>query len=312
MAPRQRSAPYSPAPPTGAHKWPTHQTSSAPASSAQLLTQADALARMTYELNMRSVSKQAERLESDLQALVLSTGEDVRFRKEHERRVQDLWKELIAVKAHMASLDGSQVDIRAEYESCQRHLSEWAEMLRNELGNIKGLLNSIHVQLDQLPGPDDGEREGSRPSRQGPGDTAAREKLPTPQEHGAAGPRTAASHHALGKSPSRTRESTPSQKRRVQEAIDSTRRWNRDHKTTALAEAVFTARYFKQQSKRDPCMAVLLQKGVERRLRSRMLPRRSRPRSIDEFCKDVCWQDVIETVEQVLVRDKDAVTRMLR
>ncbi|KAF4581098.1 Heat-labile enterotoxin IIB, A chain [Ophiocordyceps camponoti-floridani] len=90
---------------------------------------------------------------------------------------------------------------------------------------------------------------------------------------------------------------------RIQEAINSTRRWHRDHKTTPLSEADFVARYLRQQSKRDPPMAVLIQRALRRRVRGRYRRGEGRPASLDDFCRAVVWRDVIETVERVLVRE---------
>lgn len=110
-------------------------------------------------------------------------------------------------------------------------------------------------------------------------------------------------------------------RRRIQEAISSTRRWHRDHKTTALADADFVANYLKQQYKRDPAVAVLIQRAIQRHvLRQQQRQRRrrdktpprpgSRPRSLEDFCH-VTWTDVLETVETILVRRRDEAVEAL-
>jgi hypothetical protein len=111
-------------------------------------------------------------------------------------------------------------------------------------------------------------------------------------------------HFALSHSP----------KQRIVEALNSTRRWNQDHKITMHDESVFAARYFRQQSKRDPGLAVVIQRGVQRRIRPRLLERTGscRPESLDEFCRDVKWTDIIETVEDLLVRGERETAKMLR
>ena len=98
---------------------------------------------------------------------------------------------------------------------------------------------------------------------------------------------------------------------RIREAINSTRRWNRDHKTTNLSEAVFCANYLRQQSKRDQVVAVFLQKAIQRRVKTRMLSK-PKPKSLDEFCESVEWADVRAAVEDTLVRDTTDVMRLLR
>jgi hypothetical protein len=88
---------------------------------------------------------------------------------------------------------------------------------------------------------------------------------------------------------------------RIRETIKSTRRWHHDHKTTALPDAVFTANYLKKQSKRDPAMAVYLQRAIHRRVGRRGIKSASRAQSLEEFCQHVSWEDVTLTVEDVLV-----------
>lgn len=99
---------------------------------------------------------------------------------------------------------------------------------------------------------------------------------------------------------------------RIQDALKSTRRWNRDHKTTRLGEAVFCAHYLTQQSKRDARMAVFLQRAVQRRVQARFPGRTLRPRSLDDLCRLVLWADVKAVVEDVLLRDTTDVTEALR
>lgn len=82
-----------------------------------------------------------------------------------------------------------------------------------------------------------------------------------------------------------------------------------DHKTTTLTDAEFIAKYLKKQSRRDPGMAVYLQRAIWKRVKARDTaqdvtttgPSR-RPQSLEEFCKHVTWEDVKRAVEDVLVR----------
>lgn len=98
---------------------------------------------------------------------------------------------------------------------------------------------------------------------------------------------------------------------RIQETIKSTRRWHHDHKTTTLADAAFTANYLKKQSKRDPHMAVYIQRAIHRRIKPRRRESGSQPNSLEEFCKDVKWEDVTQTVEEVLVKKVESTVRSL-
>lgn len=108
----------------------------------------------------------------------------------------------------------------------------------------------------------------------------------------------------------RSPPSTPIRKR-IAEAVKSTRRWHRDHKTTTLADAAFCAQYLQQQSKRDAGMAVFLQRAIQRRVQARYPGRRLRPQSLDEFCQLVQWADVKGVVEDVLMRDTSDVEEAL-
>jgi hypothetical protein len=126
------------------------QASTSPAN-PDLLAQADAIVRMTYELNMRAVSAQAERLEQDMRKLVQSTGTDREFRDQHERRLQELWKEIGAVKENMSQIQGSQEDIKTDHERRCRETSDSIESFRQEILGVRELVSSVSVLLDQLP-----------------------------------------------------------------------------------------------------------------------------------------------------------------
>jgi hypothetical protein len=99
---------------------------------------------------------------------------------------------------------------------------------------------------------------------------------------------------------------------RIREAINSTRRWNRDYKNTDQSDADFTASYLRQQSKRDAPMAVFIQRSIGKRIRRRLPRLRSLPLTLEEFCQDVTWKDVLDAVESVLVKNQDFATRGLQ
>lgn len=110
------------------------------------------------------------------------------------------------------------------------------------------------------------------------------------------------------------KEETRSIKQRIEDTIASTRRWNRDHKTTKLTDAVFIANYLKQQSKRDPQMAVFMQRAIQKHVQNgggRPRRTRARPKSLEQFCRMLVWKDVLDTAEAVLVRDWRRTARAL-
>jgi hypothetical protein len=99
---------------------------------------------------------------------------------------------------------------------------------------------------------------------------------------------------------------------RIRETINSTRRWNRDYKNTDQNDADFSASYLRQQSKRDAPMAVFIQRCIGKHIRCRLPRSRSLPLTLEEFCQDVTWKDVLDTVESVLVKNQEVAMQGLR
>ncbi|POR36431.1 Uncharacterized protein TPAR_03376 [Tolypocladium paradoxum] len=270
-----------------------------PSANNRLLAQADALAKMTFELNLRAVSAQAERLEQEIGALVARTSQDKEFRQEHEQRIMDVWREILSVKARMDGVNDTQEDIKVGFDRCQREAAEFKQQLRQEMSDLKGLVDGVASQLDSLP-------TSAEVEEQLMGGAAQTQQIETRAT-------TRARAQAQTSVQRRSECSKQPPKRRIQEAIKSTRRWHCDHKTTSLTDAKFTANYLKQQSKRDPAMAVLIQRAIQQRIQRRhRLGASLRPRSLEEFCQDVAWADVIETVEEVLLKDEEATAKALR
>ncbi|KAH0491333.1 hypothetical protein TgHK011_002769 [Trichoderma gracile] len=269
-----------------------------PINGGKLLSQADALARMTVELNVRAVSAQTERLEKGLGALVACTKEDRAFRETHDARLQSLCKEILAVKQRMEEIQGPEWnkggDGRAE--ASRKEVDESIEQLRREMGEIRGLVSGISSALDRLPTVAEAEA------------LMRRTQASASASNGGTTPAITAIEQT-----SKIKEPR-SLKQRIEDTIASTRRWNRDHKTTKLTDAVFIANYLKQQSKRDPQMAVYMQRAIQKHVQNGGGggPRtRARPKSLEQFCKVLVWKDVLDTAEIVLVRDWRRTARAL-
>ncbi|OAA82160.1 hypothetical protein LEL_01705 [Akanthomyces lecanii RCEF 1005] len=265
-------------------------TSNAAASSSslagsRLAAQADALAKMTLEMNLRSVSKQADRLERELRALVRSTAQDEAFRAQHESRLQDMWKEILAVKAHVARDDNRRDTKNLADEECRRETRRVMDQMRSEVAGVREMVSGLASTLAEMPS---AEQMQAALSQSSEGDAARdwQEDSGSKQQQ-----------------QQRRSSSSPSIQTRIQDAIKSTRRWNRDHKTTRLGEAIFCANYFRQQSKRDARMAVFLQRSVQRRVQARFPGRPLRPHSLEDFCKVVQWTDIKAVVEELLLRN---------
>lgn len=125
---------------------------------SRLLSHADALARMTVELNVRAVSAQTERLEKSLGALVACTKEDKAFRETHDARLQSMCREILAVKQRMEEIQGPEWNkggggrtTDAEGGGGQKEVDESIEQLRREMGELRGLVSDISSALDKLP-----------------------------------------------------------------------------------------------------------------------------------------------------------------
>ncbi|KAM3542295.1 hypothetical protein ARSEF1564_004814 [Beauveria bassiana] len=271
-------------------------STSTTAGASRLAAQADALAKMTLEMNLRTVGKQADRLERDLRILVQATARDAAFRAQHETRLQDLWKEILAVKAHLAAArDRDDAARGLADEACRSEARRLAEEMRGEMAGVKEMVKGLRTALSELPSAEQMQAALSQSSvdTQDSDSNTRRETNQQQQQQ----PRSASkqSIHA-----------------RIQDALRSTRRWHRDHKTTRLSDAAFCAAYLRQQSKRDAPMAVFLQRAVQRRVQARSPGRALRPRSLDDLCRLVLWADVEAVVEDVLLRDTADVEEALR
>ncbi|KAM3494515.1 hypothetical protein MY3957_002238 [Beauveria namnaoensis] len=274
---------------------PTSTSTTTTAGASRLAAQADALAKMTLEMNLRTVGKQADRLERDLRVLVQATARDAAFRAQHETRLQDLWKEILAVKAHLAAArDRDDAARGLADEACRSEARRLAEEMRGEMAGVKEMVKGLRTALSELPSAEQMQAALSQSSVDTQdSDPNTRRKTNQQQQQ----PRSASkqSIHA-----------------RIQDALRSTRRWHRDHKTTRLSDAAFCAAYLRQQSKRDASMAVFLQRAVQRRVQARSPGRALRPRSLDDLCRLVLWADVEAVVEDVLLRDTTDVEEALR
>ena len=122
-----------------------------PARTSKLLAQADTLAKMTYELNLRPVNGKAERLERDVRELVRRTEKNREFRQENEHRLSDMTKEIMAVKGHMKLVEKRNEGLNANQQKQRELTMEVIDGFRKEIGELKGFIDGLSRQLDQLP-----------------------------------------------------------------------------------------------------------------------------------------------------------------
>lgn len=277
---------------------------------------------MTFELSIRQVSAQTDRLQRDLQKLVHSTSHDKEFREQHEVRLQKLWQEMLAVKQHMSQVDGGQKgaeELRADFEKCQEETKSLISDFQHEIKELRKLFDGLSRQLDQLPTLADSIIESGYKSQS----TAVARSTLDSQTQSLHRGYSLNSQDSWGASMDQSveeliqvghdKQAVTDVSIRVVETIKSTRRWHRDHKATILSDAEYTASYLKQQSKRDPDLAVRIQKALLRWVRRNRRLANPPPRSLAEFCKDIKWQDVIDIVQDMLVKhEKRTMMEMLR
>ena len=115
---------------------------------SKLIAHADALARMTLELNLRAVSNQANRMEKELKTLVLATANDAKFRAENEDRMKDMWREIVAVRQRMSEQKSLAF---LDAETCKREIEKAVGDVRAEVEALKGVVGGISKAVASLP-----------------------------------------------------------------------------------------------------------------------------------------------------------------
>ncbi|KAG8427155.1 hypothetical protein J3459_007470 [Metarhizium acridum] len=297
---RRLSAPVAPTPPPSSTSLSSPEsilvdsTSTSSSSNAvvdaKLLDRAEKLARMTMELKIHKVVMQANDLARGLEDLTRKTVRNESFRQQNEERMERVWQDILSVKVNFEQHLDTRARDKLDLRECQREVTE----VKSSMGEVRRLVEKLAGKVDQLP-------TLAEANAVLAGVSAQREACETAaavcRERREFGTRAGCSHKPM--------------QTRIQETIKSTRRWHHDHKSTALPDAVFTANYLKKQSKRDPRMAVFLQRAIHKRIRRRRRESGSRPQSLEEFCQDVSWDDVTRTVEDVLVRRVDSTVRSL-
>ncbi|QPG99645.1 hypothetical protein C2857_002254 [Epichloe festucae Fl1] len=242
--------------------------------SPELFERAEKMARMTNELRLRKLISKADNLERDLAQLALQTKDNNAFRQQHTDRMEKLWCEVLATRARAESSSQLREEDKLDAKEYRREVTQ----VKVEMGKMKSLVEELASKVGTLPTLAEANAVLAAVKTQREACEAARAAVTT--------------------------DCTRSDIRgRIEETIRSTRRWHMDHKTTTLADAEFIKKYLMKQSKRDPGMAVYLQRAIRKRVKARGGHMGSRrPRSLGEFCKHVSWDDVKGAVEDVLVR----------
>lgn len=272
----------------------------------RLVSRAEALARMTFELNMRRLEAQVNDLQRDVSEVVRATAADREFRSLYETRLSNLWGEMVAVRQQVAKVEETattqtqpsqqfenQQGAELALEACQTETRDLVSELRGEVADLRGLVDSLSQQMVSLSSTD------------AEADELVQSMTATPPTSNDNTQVSFSGSDSGVWDSDQKKKSTISSGTRIDEAIRSTKRWNRDHKSTALTDAAFCAGYLKQQSKRDAALAAYLQRCIARRVRRRPAEAgKPRPRTLEDFCQLVSWQDVLETAQDVLMRNR--------
>ncbi|UZP33420.1 hypothetical protein NXS19_001236 [Fusarium pseudograminearum] len=248
---------------------------------ARLLKQAETLATMSVEVNLRALSTLAYKLQDDVKRLVLRTSDDQGFRRESEERLTRIMYEVQTVKAFMAPLQGLPPATRADIDRLQQEMRETSTKWHKQIEDVE-------VKLDALS-------EGMK-------------QPPSQLETRAMQRAKAELQPSIQKQQTSSRSSTPES--RIQDAIDSTKRWNREHKTTKLRDSHFILSYFRKQRQRDAELAVILQRTLQRRVANKVKSRFD-PQSLEELSQHALWADIIDMATEVLVVNKLKTAQLL-
>ncbi|KAM0564178.1 hypothetical protein ACHAPJ_000387 [Fusarium lateritium] len=270
----------------------------------KLLKQAEALASMNFELSLRAVSSLANRLERDVQMLVLRTAEDQEFRRKNEDRMTQMMHEVHTIKAHMAPMEGIQPATQADVERLQQEMRESTLEWHKQLEDARTKIDDISDRWRQVPEP-----------------VAVKNNDPVPNTPPRRETRSMRRARVQLNSTTQKQQSSSSSSNpelRINEAIGSTKRWNREHKVTKMRDNQFIAGYLKKQSHRDPELAKILQQTIQKRtLKAAKAKAKAKagkatnPQTFEELCRNVSWQDVLATATDVLVINKGQTLRAL-
>ncbi|KIL95180.1 hypothetical protein FAVG1_02112 [Fusarium avenaceum] len=263
---------------------------------AKVLKQAEALAAMSFELNLRAVCALANRLEQDVRMLVSRTANDQEFRRQNEERMTKMMQEIQVVKIRMAQFDGSQPATQAGIEKLQQEVNNttlgWNKQLDDARAKVDDISSRMQPDTDTI---------------------VVNTNDPEPNTPPTLGVETRAMRRARAQLGSSSPKCLDFESR-INEAINSTKRWNREHKVTKMRDNQFITSYFKKQGQRDPELAEILQKTIQKRA-PRAYKTRSRKtqtsQSLEELCRNIAWQDVIDTATEVLVVNRSQTLRTL-
>ncbi|KAG6005394.1 hypothetical protein E4U21_000174 [Claviceps maximensis] len=258
----------------------------------EFFNQAEKLARMTLELKVHKLVGQINSLSSDLVQLKSKTKDNDVFCREHAGRMDKVCRETEAARtlAESCMLKLKEADqVKDKGADADTDSIDVKEYVRGQVMPVMDEVYGMKKLMEELMG-----MMGLVPTLAEADAVLAAVRVQREACEARGGFITGCTR-------------SNDKRARIEETIRSTRRWHMDHKTTTLTDAEFIAKYLKKQSRRDPGMAVCLQRAIWKRVKARDSTQGGksgfrRPQSLEEFCRHVVWEDVKRAVEDVFVR----------
>ncbi|KAL2685311.1 hypothetical protein Neosp_006408 [[Neocosmospora] mangrovei] len=309
-----------------------------------------ALMSMTFELSLRNLNVHAQRLESDVRRLVTKTDVDQNFRRENEATLAKYMRELEVFKLKLAEYGDKPSVTRADIDKLQQEMAQEAGKWKAEADDIRAQLDALRDQNQQFNAQRDRdllekinplfekikkmEDSNQTPDAHVPSPPSATRAPParhsTPRMETRAMRREKLNVVVLNRQQRKHLQSakaplpvanfdpeiSPSSNHeyRITETINSTKRWNREHKATKCSDPEFVANYLMKQGRRDTGIAKLLQQAIQKRVFQRIKVETGepwRPHDLTELCHRVTWREVIDAATEVLVTKRHRTVQLL-
>lgn len=324
---------------------PVNQTTR---STSKLEAKAQALCSMTFELNLRNLNAHALRLERNIQRLAMKTAGDQDFRRENEATLAKYMREVEAVKIHLAQYGDKPPVTRADIAKLQQEMLQEVAEWKAELDDIRAQLDALRDQNRQFALRDRNlfekikEMLGSNQMPEAlllsappaPSPPSATRALPAQQSNPRMETRAMRRERldavVLNRQQRKYLQSakvplpvanfdpelavSSDHEYRITETINSTKRWNREHKVTKCSDPEFIANYLMKQGRRDPGIAKVLQRAIQKRVFQAIKMETGepwRPHDLTELCHSVAWRDVIDVATEVLVTKRHRTVQLL-
>ncbi|RSL57262.1 hypothetical protein CEP54_008357 [Fusarium duplospermum] len=297
--------------------------------SNEFMVKAEALASMNFELGLRHAHAHALRLEAQVHRIVAKNADDQDFRREHEARLTMVMREVKAVKLYMARFNDEPVVTQAEVDKLRQEMLKEMQDWRRELNDLRAKLDALKPELGietrkiekepEVNGPPQGDLILSLANPPSVAPIPSLPSFPSPTRSLPAGQSALRMEtRAMRREKLVNRQQqfvlSSDHQRRITEAINSTKRWNREHKATQCSDPEFIGNYLMKQGRRDPGLAKVLQQAIQKRgFRAIKLGTGEpwRPHNLTELCHSVSWRDVIDAATEVLVTKRHRTVQVL-